>query len=455
MQEQYLNYNPPIDELDEEQSFDIKKIIFLLWQRKMLIIKVFLAVLIFMIVSTFFIPKKYVVDSDLYINKSNNSNMAEFNPYFISEIGTSGGLSSMMAGNSNLTNELELMQSPLVIDKVIKENDLRFKKLFGIIPTVKTGQLLTTEKFLKKKVSFKIKKDSTIVTISYKDKDKELAYGVVSSIVRNYILLHKEINTEKSKSDKQLLEKEYNKAKSELEKKVKSVQGLPSTAMTGAGNLSAMSAFSSSAQRAMSNIQGQYVAGEKSQLAVKEDAEKVAHLASKLEWAKLVDEMSDSSKVLVIKEPRHLKEYEQSSPKLLINIILGIILGVIAALFAVTYKEITDKKLSYSMLGDDIIYDIGKDFISLKVDLLTNENKKIAFILYEKLPENIKNLLNEYNIAYINPDLTSEFLLKAQNAYALYNIVSINKTDATLYKQIKNIFNKMNMKNIKDVIIKE
>ena len=96
------------------------------------------------------------------------------------------------------------MKSPLVIDNVIQENDLRFNKLYGIFPTKKTGQYLTTEKFLKKAVNFENKKGTDIVTISYKCKDKNEAYNVVNSIITNYIKLHKELNSEKSKSDKKL-----------------------------------------------------------------------------------------------------------------------------------------------------------------------------------------------------------------------------------------------------------
>lgn len=70
--------------------------------------------------------------------------------------------------------------------------------------------------------------------------------------------------------------------------------------------------------------------------------------------------MSDSSKVIVLKEPRKLKDYEQTSPKLFTNILLGIVFGVIASLIAVLFRENTDKKLTYSMLGDEIIYDIEK-----------------------------------------------------------------------------------------------
>lgn len=85
--------------------------------------------------------------------------MAELNPYVISELGAGGGMAALMSGGGTLANDIELMQSPLVIDKVIKDNDIRFKKLFGIIPTKKTGQLMTTEKFLKKESRLKTKRD--------------------------------------------------------------------------------------------------------------------------------------------------------------------------------------------------------------------------------------------------------------------------------------------------------
>ena len=213
MEQQKLNYYCPADELDEELTIDLKKIALAIWSRKELIIKVFVSVLAFFILLTFIMPKKWVVDADLYINKSNNSNFIDLNPFAIAELGATGGMAALMSGGGNLTNELELMQSPLVIEKVIKENDLRFKKLFGIFPTVKTGQPLTTEKFLKKGISFENKKGTNVVTISYKSKDKELAYNVVSSIITNYVQLQKELNAQKSKSDKRVIEKSYNQAK--------------------------------------------------------------------------------------------------------------------------------------------------------------------------------------------------------------------------------------------------
>ena len=454
MEQQKLNYYCPQDELDEELTIDLKKIFLALWSRKFLIAKVFVAVLAFFILLTFVSAKKYKVDADLYINKSNNSNMADLNPYVISELGAGGGMAAPMSGGGTLANDIELMQSPLVIDKVIQDNDLRFKKLFGIIPTKKTGQYLTTEKFLKKGISFENKKGTNVVTIEYKSKDRELAYNVVNSIIVHYLELNKEINTTKSKSDKKIIESEYKKAKADLNRKMNSVSGLPENAMAGSGNLAAMSAFSRSAQKAMSTLQGQYIAGEKSKISVTEDASKVAALSSKLEWAKLVDEMSDSSKVIVLKEPRKLKDYEQTSPKLFTNILLGIVFGVIASLIAVLFRENTDKKLTYSMLGENIIYNVEKDLTDLKMTLLANQDKQISLIMFEKLsPEIISELKNFKNLQLVTPDVSSEFVAEINKTSDVILFGAINHTDSKLYKQIKKMLDEMNKNILNEVLV--
>lgn len=449
----------PQEEIDEELTIDLKKIFSALWSRKFLIIKTFSIILVLFIGLTFISTKKYTITSDLYINKANSSNMMEINPYAIEELGgAGGGMAALMSGGGGtLTNELELMQSPLVIDKVIKENNLVYKKKWGIIPNKKEGEYLSTQAFLGKgkNPSFENKKGTNVISIEYKNKDPELAYNVVNSIINNYIELHKQLNTEKSKSDKKIIETEYNKAKSALNKKVNTVSGLPEQAIVSTGNLSAMSAFSKPAQQAMSTLQGQIIAGEKSRIAVTEEAAKVANLSSKLEWAKMVEEMSDSSKVLVLKEPQKLRDFEYSSPKLLVNILLGIVFGFIASLFAVIFAEMTDKKLTYSMLGENIIYNIENDFSDLKLMLLANQDKNVSVVSFENISENIVRQLKEYrNVSLINADISKEFVQNVKNADEIISFAAIGKTNSKLYKQIKSMLAEMNKKVSLDVLIK-
>lgn len=365
-------------------------------------------------------------------------------------------MATLMAGsNGVLINELELIQAPLVIDKVIRENNLVYKKKWGIIPNKKEGELLSTKDFLKKNISFENKKGTNVITIEYKNKKPELAYNVVNSIINNYVELHKQLNSEKSKSDKKVIEAEYNKAKKALNTKLNSSSGLPEQALATSGNISAMSAFSKSARQAMANLTGQVIQGQKSRVAVTEEAEKVAALSSKLEWAKMVDEMSDSSKVLVLKEPQKLRDFEYSSPKLLINILLGIVFGFIASLFAVIFAENTDKKLTYSMLGDNIIYNLEEDFSDLKLLLLANADKHMSIITFEDIPSNILSKFeNIRNINFVKADISNEFVNNIAASDKVILIASVGKTNSKFYKQIKSMLGEMNKNIISEAIIK-
>ena len=164
----------PQDELDEELTIDLKKIVLTIWNRRIFLTKVFGFVLIFFILLTFILPKKYEVQSDLYINKANDTNIAEINPYVLSELGSAGGgMAAMLAGgNSQLTNEIELMKSPLVLDKVIRENNLVYKKKFGFIPNKKEGEFLTAKDFIGKGKIFPLKTKKVLMLLPLHIKQK-------------------------------------------------------------------------------------------------------------------------------------------------------------------------------------------------------------------------------------------------------------------------------------------
>lgn len=429
------------EEIDKDININFKKIFLAIWSRKNIVINIFCFTLLFFVILTFILPKKWVVDANLYINKSNNTNMAEVNPYFIEEVGLTGGMAALMSGgNANLLNEVELMQSPLVIDKVIKENDLRFKKLFGTIPTAKTGEYLTTQIFLKKGLTIEVKKGTNVVSISYKSNNKELAYSIVTSIIANYMDLRKELTSEKSKSDKKILEAEYNKVRADLDKKIKKANGLPANAISGVGNLAALSAFSKSASQAISSMQGQFIAGEKSQIALKEDSEKLTQLSSKLQWARLVDEMSDSSKILILKEPKELKNWEYVSPKLLINIFLGVILGALISIIAVFIQEFCDKKLSYIMLGNNVIYDLKAEFKLFTSIIYSNENNKTAIITFNNISNDIGTYLEKFkNIQLLKADFSEQLFNQISQNEKFVLLLKINQTNTEDYKLIKQI----------------
>ena len=230
--------------------------------------------------------------------------------------------------------------------------------------------------------------------------------------------------------------------------------GLPQTAITGAGNLAALSGVSKSARQALSSIQGQYSSGAKSQVAVAEEEAKLTQIATKLQWAQMVQEMSDSSKVLVLKEPVQLRDFENSSPKLLINIILGIVFGAIASLFAIILVEILDKKLSFSKLDENIIYNDDNNFFNIQKMLLENKEQNISCIIFNNPEQQIINLFSKFkNLDLIKADISEELVDSITKADAIILFAKIGKTDTALYKNIKEVVKKKNKPILEEVLV--
>lgn len=443
----------PDENIDEELTIDLKKILLTIWSQKYLIVQVFLVVFLIFIALTFVLPKKYTVNADLYINKTNNTNLAEFNPFII-DSQLNGSFS--LTGTNKLADELEIINSPIVMENVILENNIKYKKLFGIFTTKKTGKFVSPQKFNKKRKNPKIEnvKNTNILKISYTSKDPKLAYDVVNSIINNYIVFQQSLNAEKSKSDKAIIEEEYNKVKSRLKQNINQSAGLPENALYGMGSMSAMSAFSTSASKAMAGLKGQMISGKRTQIEVSEDAAKTAALSSKLEWAKIVEKMSDTSTVLLINPPLLPEKYEQSSPKLLTNILLGLFFGFLFSLIALIISENRSKKLTYSMLGDNIIYDFDKDLLKLQIDLLSEENNNIAVICFDNTQNHLlQTNFNKYHI--IQAGISNEFINSIKNFNKFLLFSKIAQTDSTLYKQVNSILKNLNKEVISDVLVKD
>ena len=449
-----IKYNPA-EETDDELNIDIKKLFMIVWNRKIMLLEIFFGVFIFFILLTFILPKKYKVEADLYINRANNTNLTEINPYAIEEMSGFGGLSQMMNSSSeSMLNELEIIQSPLVIDKVIRDNNFVIKKKWGFIPNKKEGEYISTKAFLKKNISFENKKGTNVVTIEYKAKKPDVAYNVVCSIITNYIEVTKELHSEKAKNDTKVLEAEYNKVKVDLNNQIKKTKGLPSTALTGTGNIAALSAFSNSAGKAVSAIENQYITGTKSQIDLQEEAQKMTQIATKLQWAKMVEEMSDSSKVLVLSAPTPLRDFEYSSPKLWINALLGLVFGYLVALLAMVIAELTDKKLPYSKLDKDIIYNDKKKLFYINKLLFDYKDQNIACILFENPEKEIMDLLSGFkNLSIVKAEFSKALIDNIDKCDSVILMSKIGVTDAELYKSIKETLQIHNKQILKEILI--
>lgn len=451
-EEKIVLYNP-IDDMDENFNINIKKYWHAIWSRKFLLIKIFCSVLVFFILLTFVLPKKYKVSADLYINKTNSSNMTEFNPYVLDE--ATGNVVSFGADKS-MNNEIELMKSSLVLDKVIRDNKIVYRKKWGWLPNKKEGEYLTAKAFYGKGKTLKFEniKGTNVITIEFKSKSPEFAYGVVSSLIDSYEGVHKALNTEKSKADKKLLEEEYASVKKSLNEKLGQAGGLPIQSLGGTGNLSAMSAFSRSASSAIGALKSQYLAGERSQIAISEESQKIASIASKLEWAKMVEQMSDSSKVLVLHEPIMPRPFENCSPRMLFNIIFGCIFGYLAALSALIYKEIFDKRLAFSMLTDNIIYDGINDFDSVKAELVAHMPKKVLLVSLTRIPQDIQKQIEKFsNAKVIYANFSNEFVNEIAATDYVMLVSKVQETSSDFYKKMRNIVQKQKKEVISDVLL--
>lgn len=449
--EEKFNYYEQF-EIDEEIKIDFKKNFKAFISRKKLFYTVFLITFVFFVSMFYFGTKKYAVSADLYINSKQNTNIADINPYVMDE----GVVTGFTGIDKVMNNELELIQSSLVVGKVIDENNIRYGKLFGIFPTAKTGKLLTVEAFLKKGIKIKIKKSSNVISIEYKSKDKELAYGVVNSVIENYVALHKEINSAKSKSDKKIIEEGYNKAKAELDVKMDDVNGVPDNAFGNNGGLAAMSAFSESARKAVYNLSGEVIKKERAQIELNAEAEKIKQLAARLQWADLVAEMSNNSKVFVIKEPQMPENYEQVSPKFFTQILLGIVFGFLFGLTAVLFAELQDKKLTYSVLGENIIYDLKKELLKLKSIIFVNNSKfgkTLLVTLSDISPEDLNLLRSIKNIKIIKSDISDDFINVLREYKNVILLEKIGDSDIEEYRTVKQIIESMRNEILTEVLI--
>lgn len=441
-----LDYNID-EEIDKDLNIDLKKILLTVWNRKKLVFLVFCVTICFFVLITLFGTKKYTVTADLYINKGNTTHMADVNPYILED--STGSILSMSSTNL-LANEMELIKSEPVINNVIAENDIRYKKILGIFPNKKEGELISTDSFLKKGKNPKFEniKGTNVITVKYVAKKPELAYNVVSSIITNYIKLQKELQADKSKFDTMVLEKEYQTAQQQLNDKLNKSEG-----MSGQGDkMAALAAFSSGSTNASTIIRSQMIQGEKNKIDITKEAKKVTELSAKLQWAKLVEEMSASSKVIVLREPHKLRDFEYSSPKPLINFLISIVYGLIFSAIAVLIAEIKDKKLTWSMLSGKIINSI--DDIELKKNLLINKDKKVSIIAFETINEDVLSKLRNFqNITVVNAEFTANLIDRIKFSDQIMTFAKIGETDAELYKQIKSVIENLNKEILFEILL--
>ena len=428
-------------ELDEELTIDLKKIFKTLWSRKKEIFLTFVLITGFFIALTFILPKKYTVTSDLYINKTGTTNLSDLNPFVIADQGVGPGFAGVFSGgNSGLNDELEIIQSSLVIDRVIKENDLKIKK------GKKAGEYISTAAFLKKNISIENKKGTKVISITYKNKDPKVAYNVVKSIINNYQLVNETLNTQKASSDKKLMEESLKDVNKELNLKIAEMKksgAMPNSTMMG--QVAVMQGYNKAISSALNTVANQAIEGQKRQIAVDAEVEKLKMVKSKLEWSTLVEQMAkNATNVTILKEPEQKRDFEFSEPKLLINIILGLVFSLIASLVLVILLENTDKKMTYSTLGEKVLYDLNKNTDDLKILLLASPEKSFTVLAFDGFNTGDMQSLSAFsNLKIITADISPQTVDNIKRTDNIILASKIGRSSRKLYLQLKNICQEM------------
>ena len=136
------------------------------------------------------------------------------------------------------------------------------------------------------------------------------------------------------------------------------------------------------------------------------------------------------------------------------NIILGMVFRTMASLFVLIPTEIRDKKLSFSKLDENIIYNDNNNFLNIHKLLLENKDQNLSCIIFDNPDRQIADLLNRFkNLDLIKADISEKLMDSINKAKAVILFAKIGKTDAFLYKNIKEIVKRKNKPILQEVLI--
>lgn len=324
--------------IDNEIIIDFSRVIKTLIDNKKTI---FICFLIFMglgILLNLALPKKYTSEAKILVKKTGSTNLSYINPYVISEGTEDGGFGSLVALKNSLGEEIEIIKSPLVIDNVIKENNLKYKK------GAAKGNYLSAKDFLRKNFAVSKLKDADIIYISYKSKDPVLSYNVVNSVIDSYKKTKENLNTEKASDDTGFLKKACLKTEKELDSKILELKKYKSSpknlSNSSMQNLSLLGFYDKRFKQKLKQISDNETDLEKLEFEISQKTEELSSLKKKLEWSSLVKEMSKNTTDLVILQSPEVREkYDFSEPQPLVIFILSLFGWILACFISINFKK--------------------------------------------------------------------------------------------------------------------
>jgi len=297
-------------------------------KRKLLI----LSFLFFAILGSFlyvFLPKKYTSEAEILIKKTGSTNLSFINPFVVSENSESNSMGSVFAIQNAISEEMEIIKSPLVIDSVIKDNGLKYTS------GPAKGKYISTKDFLRKNFSISKIKDANIIYIAYKSKNPELSYNVVSSIITGYKKIQEEINVRKSYTDTDFLKKASIKTENELNhliEKYKRVKKQPENAAM-LQNIGMLSFYDKRLGSKLKQLSNNEVSAQKVELEIKQKTEELNSLKEKLERSSMIGQMAKgTTDIVVLQKPEIMENYNFSEPQPLVIFMMSLLGWIISCL---------------------------------------------------------------------------------------------------------------------------
>lgn len=428
---------------EELAVLDFNKIWRIIWYRKYWSLACYVIIIVSTILFTLQMPKKYTSEATILLNKAQSTNLADINPYVLAQISSSqkGGIASLISGSGSIDNELAIMKSPITIDPVIKDNNIKYET------GKKAGELMSTKDFLEtKQMKISEEKDSNLINIEYLSESPELSYNVVNSFINNYNKVSEEINSNKATKDKDFLQKELTASETEITalsdelKKFKQNTGFIDKEIS-TKMLSSANPYSRKVAYKLSQLPEIEQRGKELEFKLQAAITKQSALKEKFEWTSLVENMSENaSNITVLEYPKIKRPFEKSEPSLSKNIILSVVIAMIFSSILVFAIEIIDPKLTYFAINTQNTFWLNKKsnvsflsnlFISLKQQLKTLNANKLSIISFNLNSDDI-NLYNDR----LKPFLTSLTSCNSFNIDENTNLIelfnTIEKSEAVL-----------------------
>lgn len=399
---------------EELAVLDFNKLWRIIWYRKYWSLACYVIIIVSTILFTLQMPKKYTSEATILLNKSQSTNLADINPYILAQFSSSqkGGIASLLSGSGSNDNELAIMKSPIIIDQVIKENNIKYES------GPKKGEFKTTKDFFEsKQMKINEDKDSNLINIEYLSESPELSYNIVNSFINNYKKVSEEINSNKASKDKDFLQKELTNSNSEIAdlsnelKQFKQNTGFIDKEIS-TKLLSSANPYSKKVAYKLSQMPEIEQRGKELELKLEAAITKYSTLKEKFEWISLVESMSkNASNITILEYPKIKRPFEKSEPSLSKNIILSVVVSIIFSSILVFALEIIDPKLTYFAINTQNTFWLEKKYnasylsnmyISLKQQLKTLNTNKLSVITF-----NLNSTEIEFYNDRLKPFLTS------------------------------------------------